>query len=204
MPGRLLLVRHGVVAPEWQGRLIGTSDPPLSEKGCQQIAALVPSLVTMSPILCRVSPLRRARESAAILTTRLAWKFEVDTDLREVDFGRWEGRTFAEVQQESPSAVGRWASGDVNFSFPDGESLAIFGARVRAALERLLSADGTVVAVTHGGFIRAAICELLGLELRQYLLFDVQPGTINALAVSEGRGTLQLFNWSPILRDKEP
>ncbi|HYW79396.1 MAG TPA: histidine phosphatase family protein, partial [Thermoguttaceae bacterium] len=135
-----------------------------------------------------VSPMRRAVETAGAFDHAL----QHDPDLREIDFGRWEGRSFDEISaSDRESQIDRWSRFDPQFSFPDGESLGKFVTRIAQAADRLASdASDTVVAITHGGVIRTMICHLLGLEPKNYLLFDVKPASITTIDLFDGRGVL--------------
>ena len=146
-------------------------------------------------ILC--SPLLRTRETAGI-ALGAGRDLHHDDDLREIDFGRWEGMSFAEIAAADPAAVDRWAALDEDFAFPGGEGIGAFRERIGAAAGRI-AADpaGTVVAITHGGVIRLLICRFLGLDYRHYLLFDVRPASISEIRIEGGRGVLTRLNDAP-------
>ncbi len=118
-------------------------------------------------------------------------KIEIDPALREIDFGRWENCRFEDLKVAEPALVDRWAAFEFDFAFPGGESLRGFLDRVAAAADRMAHdpAD-TVLAVTHGGAIRAIICHLLGLDPRNYVLFEVEYAAAVVLHLFDGRGVL--------------
>jgi alpha-ribazole phosphatase len=184
---RLLLVRHGEVEGSRPGMLLGRTDLPLSTAGRRQ-AALTSRLVDKSDrFFC--SPLVRARETAALAVP--GRHAEVDPDLREMDFGEWERRRYDEVASEYPVLVAAWSEFGPDFTFPGGESVGDFASRIGRAARRFSELDvETVAAFTHGGVIRALICHFLGLPLRDYLLFDITPGSVTSLRLWEGRGVL--------------
>jgi broad specificity phosphatase PhoE len=195
MAERLILIRHGDLGDRRRGRYIGRTDAPLSAEGRRQAAALAGPLARLpngAGVL--VSPLRRTRETAEIALGRGA-NFAVDSDLREIDFGRWEGMRFAEILAADPAAVDRWAALAEDFAFPDGESIGNFRKRIGTAAGRI-AADpaGTAVVVTHGGVIRFFICHFLGLPDRAHLLFDVHPASISEIRIDGGKGVLTLLN----------
>ncbi len=181
MTSRLLLVRHGPIGAEYQGRFVGATDPPLDEGGRPQLVALARRLEGYRPQRCYCSPRLRCRQTALALFTTLAERgleeglaIRFDADLREIDFGHWEQRTFAEIARDEPALVDRWAALAPDFAFPGGESLASFLDRVRRAADRLVHEEvETVLVITHGGVIRAMLCHLLGLEPHRYLDFDI-------------------------------
>ena len=194
MTQRLILIRHGDLGDRCRGRYIGRTDAPLSAEGRRQAAALAGPLARLNGTSVLVSPLRRTRETAAIALGR-SENFTVDSNLREIDFGRWEGMGFAEILAADRAAIDRWAALVEDFAFPDGESIGNFRKRIAAAAGRI-AADpaGTVVAVTHGGVIRFLICHFLGLPDRAHLLFDVQPASISEIRIDGGKGVLTLLN----------
>jgi len=191
MKKRLLLVRHA--SPETDAhRFLGRTDVCLNEAGRRQALALAASLPPHQPSRCFCSPLKRCIE-----TIRPASSFqpELDPDLREIDFGRWEGMTFDEIQRSDPQAVNQWAAFDPDFSFPGGERIDDFLCRVRRAADRLAALpEQTVLAVTHGGVIRAMICHFLGLSPRHYVLFEVGYASLTTLDLFDGKGVLTGLN----------
>jgi alpha-ribazole phosphatase len=189
MARRLLLLRHARVPLEFQGRLIGSTDVSLDRSGERQARDQLDRVARWEPQVCFSSPLRRCRQTAAAVVPELP--VQVDADLREIDFGRWETRTFAEAADDDPGLTGRWAALAPDFAFPDGEDLAGFLRRVRAVAERLIDASATtVLAVAHGGVIRAMICHLIGLESRHYVAFDVPYAALAVIDVVDGKGVL--------------
>ncbi len=186
----LFLARHGEVSGT--GAYIGSSDPPLTETGRSQALTLARAL-PLSPVRCLCSPLLRARQTAGIVARYHDLAPEYIADLREIDFGRWEGLTFADIEASEAELVGRWLSDGADFTFPEGENIRSFRRRV-CALAPALTALGNTLVVAHGGVIRALICYFLGLELDEYLSFDVRPGGLTILRINKGGATLKGFN----------
>lgn len=188
-PKRLVLVRHAQVAAGRLGQLIGATDVPLNPVGEAQANALAVRLNRWEPQVCYCSPMQRCRQMAAAVVPHLTP--HVDPDLREIDFGQWETRTFAEAAADNPSLVDRWAALSPDFAFPGGESVGHFLHRVHAASDRLSRAEADVVlAVTHGGVIRTMICHLLGIEPRQYVAFSVPYAAIVVIDLFDTKGVL--------------
>jgi len=139
------------------------------------------------------SPQRRARQTAEAAAGYAP--IEIDEDLREIDFGRWEGLSFPEISAADPEAVGCWARLEPGFGFPDGESLDDFQARIARVAQRI--ATGTarrVYVVAHGGVIRALLCLWMGWPPESQLLLDVCPASITRLRLSGTHGVLCGFN----------
>jgi alpha-ribazole phosphatase len=189
MAKRLVLLRHAAIQSEFLGRMIGATDVTLDPDSRPQLEAVGQRIRRLAPDCCFSSPMQRCRQTAAAIAPD--WSFELDVDLREIDFGRWENRRFAEVSAEDPTTVQQWAEFAPEFTFPGGESMQDFGNRVCRAADRLVRQDAeTVLAVTHGGVIRAMICHLLGLAPRQYVLFDIGYAATAVVDLFDGRGVL--------------
>jgi alpha-ribazole phosphatase/probable phosphoglycerate mutase len=137
----------------------------------------------------------RTVETAAIATSTSELLMENDPDLREIDFGRWEALTFQEICDLDQAHVDRWAAYGDDFAFPGGESLCDFHARIRRVADRIARDPADVVcAFTHGGVIRTLICHYLGLEPRNYLMFDVRTASVTTLSLYDGKGVLTGLN----------
>jgi alpha-ribazole phosphatase len=121
--------------------------------------------------------------------------FGTDPDLREIDFGQWEKMTFGEILAASPNDVARWTDFDPDFSFPRGEAICDFQARLKRFAETFADTNAdSVLAVTHGGVIRFLICQFLQLSPWQYILFDVKPASVTVIQICAGKGTLTGLN----------
>ncbi len=199
MAKRLLLVRHALPDGAPKGSFLGKTDLPISEAGRSQSNELRDLITRFAPDVCYTSPLLRARQTTEILLDGTDIPCQIDDELREIDFGQWELKTFEQIAAENGAAVKRWVGFDQKFAFPDGESLGSFLARVRRVTRRLASDQAeTVLAVTHGGIIRSMICRLLGIRPRNYLLFDVHYATCAVLEIFDNNGVLaglNLRNW---------
>jgi alpha-ribazole phosphatase len=189
MAKRLILVRHGRIAADHLGRLIGATDVALDPSGEAQVRTVADRVMRWRPESCYCSPMQRCRQTASLVAPELPPHF--DADLREINFGHWEDRTFAEAAADQPAMVDRWAEFAADFAFPGGENVGDFVHRVRAAADRLRQVDAnTVLAVTHGGVVRTMLCYLLDLEPRRYLAFDVPYAATAVVDLFDGRGVL--------------
>lgn len=112
----------------------------------------------------------------------------MESGLRELDFGAWEGRTAAELWERDADALGRFWSDPYGFTPPDGEPLADFEARVLEAIERLQRqhAGRHLLLVTHGGVMRLLLARARGLPRGDLLQVEVGHGALHRLRVGEG------------------
>ncbi|WP_336213307.1 bifunctional RNase H/acid phosphatase [Nonomuraea sp. LPB2021202275-12-8] len=148
----LILLRHGETSLSVERRFSGLGDPELTPNGLAQAAAAAEKL-SRDPYKLDVivtSLLGRAQQTAAAVAARTGLDVETDEDLRETDFGAWEGHTFTEVQRRWPAELAAWLA-DPDTPPPGGESFAAVGRRVERAQRRLMDTyEGrTVLVVSH-------------------------------------------------------
>ena len=152
---RLILVRHAEPVEDARGRCYGSLDVGLSQAGrrdAERIASLDCDAVYSSP---RIRAIDTAKAIAADV--------QVDDDLRELDFGDLEGRTYDEIAASEPELYRAWMERPTTVTFPGGESFALLKKRALAALDRIRAEHDCAVVVTHGGVIRAALAEWLSM-----------------------------------------
>jgi alpha-ribazole phosphatase len=189
-PKRLVLLRHAQIDQRHAGQLIGATDVSLDPAAEADLRATAGRVMRWTPQTCCCSPKQRCRQTAAAVAPGLP--LHVDDDLREIDFGHWETRVFADIVAYEPAMLDRWAAFDLDFAFPGGERVGDFLCRVQAAADRLIHAEAeTALVVAHGGVIRTLICHLLGLEPRRYVSFHVPYATTVVVDLFDGRGVLE-------------
>jgi probable phosphoglycerate mutase len=153
----LLLARHGRTADNAEGRILGRRDPPLDRAGREEARALAASLDGVALAALWTSPLRRARQTAAVVAEATGLEPVVIDALAESRRGRWEGRTVAELAAEEPDRFAAFEAADPAFAFPGGESLREQAGRTRDALDRIARGPQPALVVAHAGTIRAAL-----------------------------------------------
>jgi probable phosphoglycerate mutase len=172
---RLILLRHGETTWNAEQRLQGQDNSELSERGIQQALRFVGYAKALLPGLVVSSDLGRTRQTVALIGYPDA---PSDPRLRELDMGEWTGRTKAELVLQQPDNYHAWRAG--SFTPAHAESWAVFRARIAEGLRHYLHhADRDVLAVVHGGVIRAALHEFIGLPPSRVI--PVTPGTATIL-----------------------
>lgn len=158
---RITLVRHAETDGNSSTRFHGSNDVDLSPEGCAHMREIGRRFGHERFDLVVASPLRRSWR-AARLAGRCA-PVRIESDFREIDFGRWEGLTREEIQASDPVLYEDWQARAPGFEFPNGERRAAFRERVARGLERLLaSGAGSALVVVHKGVVRAIAENLLG------------------------------------------
>ena len=151
------MARHGETDWNVERRVQGKSDRPLNDTGRAQARALAEALEEEPLDAIYSSDLVRAHETARFVAERKGLGVTVVPDLREKDFGTWEGLTDIEIRRRFPDA-------STGPSWGDGETPHELSSRVLAALERIAEAHpgGRVLVVSHGGPLRAVLrhCEV--------------------------------------------
>jgi len=205
-PKTLFLIRHGV-AEGIEGRCIGQTDVPLSAIGREQCARLSRTWrpPEQSTIWC--SDLTRAHDTALLLAAHWSLPshtFRVDALLRECSFGEWDGRTWDDIQATDQQRLDAWMNEWGTAMPPGGESLPAFTARIRVALERVASSEGSHhVIVAHAGVLRAMLCQLTGAPDASAFQFAMPHAHVSAVTTSglspEGvvQGSLDWLNAFP-------
>lgn len=171
-PRRLVLWRHGRTAWNAVDRFQGHSDTELDEVGRDQAARAAAVLAALRPASIVSSDLARARDTAAALNAVTGVEVTLDPRLRETYGGSWQGKTVTEIRAGDGPAYDLWRyDSQIDMPAGGGETRTALAARVVPAITDAVAATppgSTVVVVTHGGSVRAAIGSLLGLAMESW------------------------------------
>jgi probable phosphoglycerate mutase len=163
---RVVLWRHGQTDWNIKNRFQGHSDIPLNEVGKYQAQHAARLLADMQPTKIISSDLQRAHVTAQALADLINLPVGIDTDLRETNGGKWEGKTGKENRAEDFANFVRWIDGDDNPAGETGERRTAVAIRAVGAIERALAGGGdqqVLIVATHGGTARCVLGHLLGL-----------------------------------------
>jgi probable phosphoglycerate mutase len=207
-PTTLVLVRHGVTAHTAAKRFSGglaSANPGLSDEGRHQVRTTAEWLAPIAEGIDAVvaSPVRRTMESAEILAAVLGKSVDVEPDFAEMEFGRWDGLTLAEVEEQDKTGLEAWFS-STETAPPGGESFQQVEKRVLAGLDRLLEAHPgrTVVVVSHVTPIKTLVAKALGAPLESVFRMELSPASVTVVSFfpdvdGRARASMRLYNARP-------
>ncbi len=192
---RLLLVRHGETEWNRSGRYQGRSDIDLSAIGIQQAETLKKCLVKERLDAIYSSDLKRAVHTAQIIASGHNPELVTCKEMRELDFGEFEGLTFEEIKQRYPRS-NWWTTQDPQEKPPDGESVSQLTDRVSpfASKLRRYTDEETILVVAHGGSLRALLCLLLGFGLEHWWQFRLDSASLTVVETYSDVVVLSLLN----------
>jgi len=202
----ILLVRHGQTSTT--GTILPGRAPGLhlAERGVAQAEAVAQRIGELArrPAAIYVSPLERARETAAPIARTLKLRPVVDRGLLECDFGLWTGKRLSALRkkpewravQHSPST----------FRFPDGESFAEMQLRMWNALERLAKKhrNRTIVVVSHADPIKAAVTFAQGVPLDLFQRTVISTCSVSVVALTGSTPVVLSVNNTGSLKELSP
>ncbi|MDP8969026.1 MAG: histidine phosphatase family protein [Actinomycetota bacterium] len=196
---RVLLVRHATTSqtrracfPATTGSRTVDGCEALDATGLRQAAELGAHLAADRCWSSRALRALQTAECAGLQPEPLA-------DLAEADFGAWAGRTLAQVHAADPDGLAAWYA-DPGADPHGGEPLAQVRRRAVGVLGRARRLGGTTVAVTHGGLIKAALLEALGMGPDAVWRLEVAPASVTELHPASDEGwRLVRLNWTPQL-----
>jgi len=191
---RLLLIRHAESQGNFERRLQGRREFPLTERGLAQAQALAERLVSLPLSAVYSSPVGRAIQTAEVIAAEACLDVIAEPRLQEYDFGEAvSGLTWREIREQQPDIIEAFRSGRSDFpAYPGEEGRAAFQDRVRAAMgdiaERHEGRD-IVAVITHAGPIALFLFDVLGKEYRRPIPFVLDNAAITTVEVNVGAGS---------------
>jgi probable phosphoglycerate mutase len=182
--GELWLMRHGETEWSLSGAHTSRTDLPLTPDGERRAQTLKRLLAGRSFELVLSSPMRRAVDTAHLA----GYEPELTDDLREWDYGEYEGLTTAQIQKTAPG----WTIWEG--TPPGGETIEQVSARADRVIARAASVQGDVAIFWHGHMLRVLTARWLGLEPRAGRFFGLSTGTLSTLGFERDTRVIQLWN----------
>lgn len=181
------LIRHGET--EWNklGKFQGSKDISLSEEGISQAKYLAERLVGSFDYLY-TSPLIRALKTAEIISEKSKIKPTIFTEMREINYGDWEGLTVHEIKKAYSHEFDLWKNDKITAPICGGDvSLKNAAKRGKDSVLKIVQVHPgkRIVIVAHGGIIKAAIIGLLNLEMTMYHKMSIGNTSITKLIFND-------------------
>jgi broad specificity phosphatase PhoE len=186
MSGELVLIRHAETEWTITGRHTGGTDIPLTEAGREAAVALGPRLADRDFALVLSSPLSRARETAEL--AGFGDRAQYRDDLREFDYGDYEGLTTVEILAQRPG-WSLWRDG-----CPGGETPDEVGVRADRVIAEAAAADGDVALFSHGHILRILAARWIGLAASGGGLLTYSAAAISVLGHERDSRTVHKWN----------
>jgi probable phosphoglycerate mutase len=182
----IVVVRHGETDWSATGRHTSRTDLPLTDAGRERARALAAVLADRGFALVLCSPLLRARQTCEL--AGFPDVAQLDPDLREWDYGDYEGLTTAEIRESNPG-WNLWRDG-----CPGGESPAEVRERAERALKRLREAGGDALVFAHGHILRVLSASWLDMEVAAGARFALDAGGVGVLGYERETEILRQWN----------
>ena len=193
---RIFLIRHGET--EWNavGKLQGISNVQLSSVGLHQARLLADHAPFQTADAIYSSDLVRAQTTAEILAERFNLEVDIDSDLREVSFGDWEGQSIRALAEDLTDGFEKFFTEPDRCRPPHGETFIAAQARVMNAIEKIIDENENrrVIVISHGAVIRLILCAALDMPIRRMWSLGQFNMALNVLRVDDGNFTLELLN----------
>ena len=194
---RLYLLRHGETKWNKENRYAGQLDIPLNENGIAQAKAAAKRLKEEKIEIIASSDLQRAYKTAEIISSHLGinkiLKFE---ELRELNYGRWQGKTVDEINSFDKEKFSLWLKGELKEGIPEGEKIEEFQKRVWKVISNLLEnfKYKRILVVTHGGPVRIILCKVLSINPEKYRIFAQNNTGLTIIDFYNDRALIRLVN----------
>lgn len=193
---RIFLIRHGETEWNKEKRLQGNSNVNLSHEGLRQARLLADQAPFPYVDAIYSSDLSRAVSTAEILAEKFGLHVNKVPELRETNFGDWEGRSIRELAMECPEDFGKFFTDPEKCYPPNGETFLHSQTRVVNAVYRIIAThdEQNVIIVTHGAVIRLIICAILQIPIHKMWAIGQFNMAVNVLRFDDGNITVELLN----------
>jgi len=191
---RLYLTRHGEVVNH--GVYNGQTDVDITPKGIQQMERLRDRLADKNLRAAYSSDLLRTRKGAEIIAQPHGLTPLAFPEFREVNFGRWQGLSYAQVMEKYPVDIPQWLKDVENFQIPEGESMGEVHRRAMPKLQEVIERHRgeEILLVCHGALNRVILADALRLPMAHLLRFEQEYGCLNIVDYTSTWTVVKLMN----------
>lgn len=196
---KIMLVRHGVTFWNAIGKMQGSSDVHLSPDGLHQARLLAAHCPFFTADAIYSSPLARAQTTALVLANKFNLHVEIVPELREINFGDWEGKILRDIAQSDPINFERFFKQPDELEIPNAENVHDLQNRAMNALDKIIDnhkseKDSHIIIVAHGALNRAILCSLLDIPIRKMWMLSQFNTAVNIFREDDGYFTIDVIN----------
>lgn len=194
--GKIILIRHGEVTWNKQACYTGWTDLPLTEKGVEQARRIADHLASEPVSAVFSSDLERSLRTAEIIASPHGINPVSDKDLRELNYGVWEGIAEVDLPLKYPDLYAEWKTNPSQVPTPNGESFGQLFTRMSGAIARIMAEypDGTVAVISHKSANRVMLCHWLGVDINLYKRIGQDNAAINIISYTRERAQVDSVN----------
>ena len=196
---KIMLVRHGLTAWNNFGRMQGSSNVELSPDGHHQARLLAAHCPFHTCDAIYSSPLVRAEKTALVLSEKFNLPVQTVSELRETNFGDWEGKFMRDIAKEDPVNFEKFFMQPDELQIPNAETFQQTQFRAMDAIQKIIdkhSAEKSshVIIVAHGSINRTILCSFLDIPLRRMWSLAQFNTAVNILREDNGNWIVELMN----------
>ncbi len=199
MSVKLFLIRHGQTSSNLEGKYQGSMDTELTEKGIEQAYLAKKYLENVKLSNIYSSPKKRTLKTASIIAEGTGLKIKILDGLKELNFGKWEGLTFEEINNDYHKDYQNWLRNPYLYPPTQGESFGDLINRAKAEIKKIVEEnnDGSNVAViTHGGVIIALLVDWLQIPPYCWRSLIQRQGAINIVVIDNDFPYISAINYT--------
>ncbi|HAJ95165.1 MAG TPA: alpha-ribazole phosphatase [Actinobacteria bacterium] len=207
---KLFLIRHGQTSWNMEGRYQGSCDIELNSTGVKQAELVSKYLSRVKFLKIYSSPLKRTMKTANIINKRTEAEIKTYDDLKEVDFGKWEGLRFKQIDKDYHVDYQRWLTDPYSNRPTGGENFKELTLRTTSVIDSIVAEstdDSSVAIITHGGVILSLLVYWLQIPLPRWKSIIQRQGAINIAVIDKGYPYISAINYtghlSPVYDDSE-
>ena len=187
---KFIIARHTQTVANTEKKLYGVTQSSLTQKGLLQVEKLSRELGSQKVDFMYSSPLERAISLADAISTELGMKYEIRDELRELNFGMFENKTYGQIEEQHPKEWESWTGDYKRYTIPGGDNFMDWRNATTSFIDSIKENEGTALIVTHGGNALNIITHLLGMEIDDMWHFKIEPAARVYIEYANGYGIL--------------
>ena len=193
---KIFLVRHGMTLWNNERKIQGNTDIELAPEGIAQAKLLAEHFPIENISAVYSSDLKRAKVTAEILAEKFNLPVQTVKNLRETNFGDWEGKKLSELEKTDPLNYERFFRNPEELRVANAETFKQLQIRAVDAIKKIIAAhpDENIIIVAHGAINRTILCHILEMPLKSMWTLSQFNTALNIIRFEDGFFTVDLIN----------